>query len=280
MGGAVLLPSLPAPKKEVKPFVELSPFVNFARRAKIKNSSFYVGHYFYDPTSAQLRVVDAFDNYDYVIINKSRQVGMTTTAALWALQKCMTQENQTIVIAVIGHGLAMRIWDIITSAEGNVLAEGNLSWSNSIRGYLGVKEFPRTRSHLILDWEHRNRYQAPVYKNTEFTYILDEAAFIKDMGNYWHDIMRKDAKVVAYSTPNGSPNGRDWFATAYHYPHFNWERNWFATRGSNPLGDTHKALLAKHWLGTGHQFHKEVITREEIPYGGVPPPTFGTIHNF
>jgi len=200
MGIAVLLSPLSTPPKPT-PLVQ--DFVDFARQCKIHNPQ--LGDIPFHPVACQLRAVNAFNNYNYVILNKARKVGLTTTASVWAKWKTQSQANQIIVV-VSKNSQALKCIQ------------------NTIKSF-PICDKPNGSQIIYTDGNPNNlitpdkiKVLFPNAKN--ITYIFDEAAFIDNMHDLWKIILLANtpAKVIAYSTPN--INTVNWFESYYLWSKF------------------------------------------------------------
>jgi hypothetical protein len=156
----------------------------------------------------QEKLLNLFEKYDRNIIVKSRQLGITTLAAGYALWILIFQKDKKVVSLAPTQEKARFIVDKVAFAYDNLpswlkvdYVEKNklsitLKNGSSIRAASGASDSARgLTAHLL---------------------ILDEAAFIDNAGDLWgsaqQTLTATNGKAIVLSTPNGVGN---WFNKMY-----------------------------------------------------------------
>lgn len=155
----------------------------------------------------QRRVVEAYENNRYTILSKFRQGGLTMTAVLWSLWRCMFKYDQQIMILSKTDREAMAAGEI-----GRFALKYLPQWlqPEMHENSKHEKHFTHTRSVLKF-------YTPEAARGKSLTIlIVDEAAFISDMEKYWSDMyptIGTGGKAIIISTVNGMGN---WYEETYH----------------------------------------------------------------
>ena len=155
----------------------------------------------------QRRTIDCYEKHQFNILSKCRQGGLTTTAVIWALWKCMFRTHQQVILlsktdreALSAGEISKRAIEHLPSWLKPVLDENNKH----------EKQFGETGSALKF-------YTPEAARGKAVTILLiDEAAFIPDMEQYWKDmypVISTGGACVVISTVNGVGN---WYEETYH----------------------------------------------------------------
>ena len=157
----------------------------------------------------QERVLSEFERYQFNIVRKFRQGGLTTLAVLWSLWQCMFRESKQILVisktdleAIKAGKVVKRSLDIIR--ENHPWLYPRLSQDSA-----HILSFADTRSEVEFGSANRARGQALNYV------IIDEAAFIPQMEDAWaamYPTVSTGGNVLVISTVNGIGN---WYERMY-----------------------------------------------------------------
>lgn len=155
----------------------------------------------------QKRVVQGYEDHRFTILSKFRQGGLTMTAVLWGLWRCMFKLDQQVMILSRTDREAMSAAEIARFAVRYLPAwlkptmhkdsehEKHFADTNSVLKFY-TPEAARGKSLTIL--------------------IVDEAAFIPNMESYWGDMyptIGTGGKAIVISTVNGMGN---WYQKTYY----------------------------------------------------------------
>jgi hypothetical protein len=155
----------------------------------------------------QKRCIQNYEIHRFNILSKCRQGGLTTTGVLWGLWRCMFRNHQQIML--------LSKTDREALAAGEVAKRGIEKLPNWIKPELSEdskheKKFAETDSALKF-------YTPEAARGKSVTVlIIDEAAFIPDMGTHWkamYPIISTGGSCVVISTVNGIGN---WYEEIYH----------------------------------------------------------------
>ena len=155
----------------------------------------------------QRRVINDYEKYQFNILSKCRQGGLTTTAVIWGLWKCMFRTHQQVIL------LSKTDREALSAGEISKRAIEHLpSWLKPVmdENNKHEKQFQETGSAL--------KFYTPEAARGKAVSILliDEAAFIPDMEEYWKDmypVISTGGSCVVISTVNGVGN---WYEETYH----------------------------------------------------------------
>jgi len=155
----------------------------------------------------QQKLIDNYEQYAFNLAIKFRGSALTTITQLWALWKAMFYEDQRIMTVANRLGDAKHVGKIIRTTLNRLpdwmvpaMDEDTderkvFRLTGSVLEYGGVE---RVRSHDLT------------------CLILDEAAFIKKLADYWSEMypaVANGGRVIAVSTTNGID---PWFYETYH----------------------------------------------------------------
>lgn len=162
---------------------------------------------------------DLFESGKRVLVNKYRQGGFTAFALAWALYNCLTKENQKFLILFKTDGELCRTVNpyLLDPMCDNLTDEFRLKI--------------RKRNDHTIDFCNGNVINMLTPMGSRGlscnTLIIDEAAFIQDMDQYYASfyptVASTDGKIIALSTPNGKSN---WF-------YKNWESGKWTNYSAN-----------------------------------------------
>jgi len=161
------------------------------------------GRVLFDLYPFQEGVLKVFQDEDYVVINKSRQLGISTLVAAFSLWLMLFHKDKNILCLATKQDTAKNMvtkvkfmydnlpsWLRIKSEENNKLTL-KLSNGSQIKATSASLDASRSESNSLL--------------------IIDEAAFINGIDQIWASAQQTLAlggKCIAISTPNGTGN---WF---------------------------------------------------------------------
>ena len=155
----------------------------------------------------QKRVVEGYENNRFTILSKFRQGGLTMTAVLWGLWRCMFKLQQQVMILSKTDREAMSAGEIARFAL-RYLPE----WLKPALHENSKHEKHFTDTDSVLKF-----YTPEAARGKSLTIlIVDEAAFISDMTKYWGDMyptIGTGGKAIVISTVNGMGN---WYEVQYH----------------------------------------------------------------
>ena len=155
----------------------------------------------------QRRTIDCYEKHQFNILSKCRQGGLTTTAVIWALWKCMFRTHQQVILLSKTDREALSAGEIAKRA-----IEHLPSWLSPEldKHNEHVRQFAETGSALSFYTPEAARGKAVTIM------LIDEAAFIPDMEQYWKDmypVISTGGSCVVISTVNGVGN---WYEETYH----------------------------------------------------------------
>ena len=187
--------------------------------AKCCDNFFYFCHRYvkiFHPTDGLLRcilykfqrhVIAMFESNRFAMTSKFRQGGLTTISVLWALWKCMFDEDRQIML--------------LSKTDREAMAAGEICKR-------AMDHFPEwLRPRMSTDSKHEKIFEdtgsslrfftpeASRGKSLSFI-IIDEAAFIKDMDIQWqamYPTISTGGNCYVVSTVNGIGN---WYEETYH----------------------------------------------------------------
>lgn len=155
----------------------------------------------------QRRVVEAYEDNRFTILSKFRQGGLTMTAVLWGLWRCMFKMNQQVMILSRTDREAMTAGKIARFALKYMP-----SWLRPT-----LQEDSNHEKHFAITNSILKFYTPEAARGKSLTIlIVDEAAFINDMETYWGDMyptIGTGGKAIIISTVNGMGN---WYERTYH----------------------------------------------------------------
>tara|TARA_R100000458_G_scaffold1977_4_gene1664 strand:- start:11439 stop:12926 length:1488 start_codon:yes stop_codon:yes gene_type:complete len=153
----------------------------------------------FDLYNFQTRIVNEIDSHRFNIIKKFRQAGVTTIMCAYALWFIIFQEKKNVMVVSIGDRES-------TSFLGRVvdMYDELPSWLKP-----GVRE--KNKHNLVLNTASRIRSQPAGAGRGESVSLLivDEAAFIPDMAEFWaamYPTLSTGGNAVLLSTVNGMSN--------------------------------------------------------------------------
>lgn len=154
----------------------------------------------------QERVIRDFNEYQYNIVSKFRQAGLTTVALIWAMWRCIFKLDQRIMVMCKTDREATGIGKIVENAKEQ-LPDWIMPLMKDDNDH--VKEFASTGSSI----EFRSPQAA---RSKSLTYlIIDEAAFIPNMEEAWkamYPTISTGGNAIVISTVNGIGN---WYHKIY-----------------------------------------------------------------
>lgn len=154
----------------------------------------------------QRRVISEYTKHRFCIISKFRQGGLTTVTVLWAMWRCLFKLDETIMV--------------VSKTDREAIAAGEIVKR-------GLEELPEwMRPDMSKNNDHQKIftdtgcklffYTPEAARGRSITYlIIDEAAFIQNMTEFWFDILPTVAtggNVIVVSTVNGVGN---WYHETY-----------------------------------------------------------------
>ena len=155
----------------------------------------------------QEKVIKLWDKHDYTIINKSRQLGISTLTAGYALWLMLFHEDKTVLCIATKQETAKNLvnkvkfmydnlpsWLAVKAAENNRLSL-RLTNGSSIKATTAATDSARSEAVSLL--------------------IIDEAAFIDGIEEVWasaQQTLATGGKSIVISTPYGTGN---WFHKMY-----------------------------------------------------------------
>ena len=157
----------------------------------------------FDLYSFQENTLKEFDLHRYILILKSRQLGITTLIAAYALWMCIFNSDKNILIISIKQEVSKEIVTKVRFANEHLP-----SW-------LRVKE--TTDNHMSLRFENGSQIAATSSAKDAgrskalSLLIVDEAAFIDEAESIWtsaYNTLSTGGSAIILSTPNGVGN---WF---------------------------------------------------------------------
>ena len=155
----------------------------------------------------QRQVIEIFETNRFAITSKFRQGGLTTIAVLWALWKCMFDEDRQIMVLSKTDREAMYAGEICKRALDHFPTWLKPTMETESKH---EKIFKETGSGLRF-------YTPEAARGKSVTFIIiDEAAFIKDMDTQWqamYPTIATGGNCYVISTVNGIGN---WYEETYH----------------------------------------------------------------
>jgi hypothetical protein len=154
----------------------------------------------------QRRCIGDYEKNRFNIISKFRQGGLTTVTVLWAMWRCLFKLDETIMVVSKTDREAIAAGEIVKRA-----LEELPHWMSPIMSKNNdhQKIFTDTGCKLFF-------YTPEAARGRSITYlIIDEAAFIKNMREFWNDIfptVNTGGNVIVVSTVNGVGN---WYHATY-----------------------------------------------------------------
>lgn len=154
----------------------------------------------------QNRVVSDFDKFQFNIVKKFRQAGLTTVAVIWALWRCMFKFDQRIMVLSKTDREAIGVGKIVENVKEYLpdWLRPTMKTDNDHE-----KEFSETGSVLWF-------YTPSAARSKALTYlIVDEAAFIQGMDDHWkamYPTLAAGGNCIVISTVNGIGN---WYEETY-----------------------------------------------------------------
>ncbi|RDJ35605.1 MAG: hypothetical protein DWQ19_12370 [Crenarchaeota archaeon] len=159
------------------------------------------------PYKYQKRVIECYNEHRFNILSKFRQGGLTTISVAWGLWRCLFKTGQRIMV--------------VSKTDREAIAAGEVA--KTIMEYLPSwlqpetdkcneheKQFKTTGSVLWF-------YTVEAARGKSITIlIIDEAAFISDMGKHWkalYPVISTGGSCEVVSTVNGMGN---WYEEMYH----------------------------------------------------------------
>lgn len=154
----------------------------------------------------QERVILDYEKHPYNIVSKFRQAGLTTVTVIWSLWRCLFKTDQRIMILSKSDREAIGIGKIVQNAKDNLPDWMQPTMRNDNDH---EKEFADTGGVMWFFTVQGVRSRALTYL------IIDEAAFIPNMEEYWkamYPALSTGGKCIAISTVNGIGN---WYEETY-----------------------------------------------------------------
>lgn len=164
----------------------------------------------------QEKVVNLFNRKDkYIIINKSRQLGVSTLVAAYALWLILFHENKNILVIATKQDTAK-----------NMISKVRFMYDNLPR-WLKLGEKPLENNKLSLKLNNGSQIKAVSAaadsgrSEAVSLLIIDEAAFIEDIDEIFpsaQQTLATGGQCIAISTPKGTGN---WFYTTFSQAELN-----------------------------------------------------------
>ncbi len=157
----------------------------------------------------QRKTIDEYNNHRWNIIRKFRQGGLTTLSTIWAVWRCIFQENETIFF--------------VSKTDREAIAAGTIAKR-------ALEELPSwLRPAMKKSNEHENVfehskcnlyfYTIKAVRGKSITYLfIDEAAFIEGMDKHWaalYPTLSGGGSCVIISTVNGMGGIGEWYYQIY-----------------------------------------------------------------
>ncbi len=177
----------------------------------------------------QERVIKEFDEYQFCIVKKFRQAGLTTVTCMWMLWKSLFFNDQRILIA--------SKTDREARAVGKLVAQAKNQLPDWLKPEMGndndhEKEFIETGSIMWFFTPSAARSRALTYL------IIDEAAFVQGMEEHWkamYPTLSTGGNAIIISTVNGIGGIGGWYHDQYqkaydkhsqfHIVHIDWREH-------------------------------------------------------
>lgn len=154
----------------------------------------------------QKKVVGDFEDYNYNIVKKFRQAGLTTVASLWLLWKCLFYTDQRCMILSKSDREAKAVGKTVAAAKKELppFLQPIMNNDNDHE-----KEFLETGSAMWFFTPSAARSRALTYL------VIDEAAFIPQMDEHWkamYPTLSTGGNCIVISTVHGIGN---WYEETY-----------------------------------------------------------------
>lgn len=154
----------------------------------------------------QKRVVAEYEIFQYNIVRKFRQAGLTTVTVIWGLWRCLFRQDQRIMVLTKSDREARGVSKIVQGVKMNLplwLQPEMLNDNDH------EKEFADTGGVMWF-------FTCTAARSRALTYlIIDEAAFIPNMTEHWkamYPTLSTGGSCIAISTVNGIGN---WYEETY-----------------------------------------------------------------
>lgn len=153
------------------------------------------GKVLFDLYNYQIDTIWQFEEYDYNIVLKGRQMGLTTLAAGYALWRMLFHGNENVVAILPGYKMSVELIDKVRYMhsnlphwlQGNVIENNKLSMRFSNDSQISIAE------RLV---------------GTEVSlFIFDEASYIDNCAEIWEDnlpTLSRGGKVVIISSASSA----------------------------------------------------------------------------
>jgi Terminase large subunit, T4likevirus-type, N-terminal len=157
----------------------------------------------------QRKVIKEYNNNRFCIISKFRQGGLTTVTVLWALWRCLFCQNETIMVVSKTDREAIAAGEIVKRAMAELPSwmKPEMTKDNDHQKFFGD-----TGCKLFF-------YPPDAARGRSMSYlIVDEAAFIPGMVEFWNAILPTIAtggNVIVVSTVNGVSGLGGWYHDTY-----------------------------------------------------------------
>jgi hypothetical protein len=153
------------------------------------------------------RVISDFDKYQFNIVKKFRQAGLTTVAVIWSLWRCLFKLDQRIMVLSKSDREAIGVSKIVQNVMDKLP-----DWMKPVMRNCNdhEKEFIETGGVMWFFTCEAARSRALTYL------IIDEAAFITGMEEHWKAMfptLSTGGSCIVISTVKGIGN---WYEETYH----------------------------------------------------------------
>ena len=158
----------------------------------------------------QRRVTHEYDTYRFNILSKFRQGGLTTTAVIWAMWRCMFRTDQQILVMSITDRESITAGEVV-----RIALEKLPSWMRE-----GIAKLKEDSKHekVFQETDSAIRFYTPKAARGKSVTILivDEAAFIPNMDDHWkamYPTLSAGGAAIVISTVHGIGN---WYQEEYY----------------------------------------------------------------
>jgi hypothetical protein len=218
----------------------------------------------FHPYDFQVRVVGEYDAHQFNIIRKCRQLGLSTTTAMYVLWKCLFHPGFFVVILSKSQREAKEFLKKVRVAYQAI-------------GLKDVKGDLLTDSVHELEFENGSRViSLPSNSGRSFAcslLILDEAAFCRNMDTLWAEALptlSTGGRCIVISTTHGTTGMGKWYFETwrdaeagvndfnpiqlYWWEHPEYDEKWAQKMLRQLKPKRFKQEILGHFIGTGNTF--------------------------
>jgi len=227
------------------------------------------GHIPFYPYDFQLRVVNEYDTHRFNIVRKCRQLGLSTTTAMYVLWKCLFVDGFFCVILSKSQREAKEFLKKVKVAYANIT-------ESDIKGTL------KTDTVHEMEFENGSRILSlPSTAGRGFAcslLVLDEAAFCRNMDDLWAEafpVLSTGGRCIVISTTKGTVGIGRWFFETWRdaeagendfntirlhwWEHPNYDERWVQSQLRQLGPRRFKQEVLGYFLGTGNTFLRQSI---------------------